>query len=157
MMRRFIAAALFLCAATATAQPVPSLYVPLHPCRLYDSRDDTAGAFTAQSTRYLLVRGNCNVPDAANAVAVTALALNPAATGHVKIWESSLPQPEASSFNFRPFPGADSSYLLARLCYPLEECLGEDLSVYASQATDIIVDVVGYTVPMPIVDNYPPE
>lgn len=135
---------LFL-AGAALAQPVPSLFVPLQPCRMYDSRP--IGRFTAGSTHYFAVRETCNVPATASAVALTAVAFNPSANGHVKIFESNGAQPDASSFNFRGVSGGDSSYVTSLLCYPELECAGVDLAVYVYQETDIILDVVGYYVP----------
>lgn len=149
MKRTFLLlVAIFLPAALA-AQPGPSSYSPLHPCRFFDSRDSEGAPFATNSTHFFKVRGSCNVPSTANAVALTVVAFGPAANGHAKVWDSGILQPAASSFNFRAGPGASSSFLIPRLCYPVEECSDVDLSVYVSQETHIIIDVVGFTELLP--------
>lgn len=139
----------------AEAQPGASFYHPLNPCRLFDSREldnvvdaspDNAGdPFAANSTHYFLVRGSCNVPEEANAVAMTVAAINPAATGHAKVYDSGISQPASSSLNYRSGSGGVSSFLMPRLCFPVLECSGVDLAVFVNQETHFIVDIVGYT------------
>lgn len=135
----------------AEAQPGASFYHPLNPCRFFDSRDpgNTGDPFAANSTHYFLVRGSCSVPEEANAVAVTVAAINPAATGHAKVYDSGISQPASSSFNYRSGSGGVSSFLVPRLCFPVLECSGVDLAVFVSQETHFIIDVVGYTTLVP--------
>lgn len=147
MFKKVLLAVFMLTAVNPLVAQAGSLYVPLNPCRMFDSRVDGGAALAGGSTTYLLARGSCGVPEEAVAVAVTAVAFSPSASGHLKLWESSLPQPVASSMNFRSGPGSDSSFLAPRLCYPVAECAAEDLALYVSQTTHVILDVVGYYIP----------
>ena len=134
-------------AAAANAQPVASNYVPLNPCRLFNSQVSPGTTLSAGSTTYILTRGSCNVPQSANAVALTLTATGASAAGSITVWESSLPLPTPNSMSFRG-NGTDSSFTIARLCYPLEECASDDLALrVTSAATHVILDVVGYFTP----------
>ena len=131
----------------AKAQPVPSSYIPMNPCRLFNSQVSPGTTLSAGSTTYILARGSCNIPDSATALALTLTATGATAAGSITVWESSLPQPTPNSMSFRG-NGTDSSFTIARLCYPLYDCLGEDLAIkVTSSATHVILDVVGYFAP----------
>jgi hypothetical protein len=140
--RCVLAVLLVLCAVRAEAQVAPSSYTPLAICAVFDA------PLTAGSTAYFLARGTCNIPPTANAVALIAEAVCPSANGEARVWESSLPTPALSSMNFRKAPGSDSSLLIVRLCYPLDECAGEDLAVQVTKATRIVLKAVGYFEPL---------
>lgn len=134
-------------AVAANAQPVASHYVPMNPCRLFNSQVSPGTTLSAGSTTFILARGSCSIPQEANAVALTLTATGASAAGSITVWESSLPLPTPNSMSFRG-NGTDSSFTIARLCYPLEECLGEDLAIrVTTSATHVILDVVGYFVP----------
>jgi hypothetical protein len=123
----------------ATAQPVPSAYVPLAPCLLADQ------GIAANTTAYLLVRGKCNVPTEANAVTFTVLASTRSGAG-VAIFGSDLPW---SGLPTALFKGSLSTEATVRLCYPEAECRGEDLAVRAIDApVRVVLLVVGYHLPL---------
>jgi hypothetical protein len=142
-----LAALAILNAADAHAQVVASNYVPLNPCRLFNSQVSPGTTLSAGSTTYILARGSCNIPQNANAVALTLTATGATAAGSITVWESSLPLPTPNSMSFRG-NGTDSSFTIARLCYPVEECAAEDLAIrVTSAATHVILDVVGFFAP----------
>jgi opacity protein-like surface antigen len=137
-----------LTTAAAAAQPTASTYVPFNPCRLFNSQVSPGTTLSAGSTTYILARGSCNIPQSANAVALTLTATGATAAGSITVWESSLPLPTPNSMSFRG-NGTDSSFTIARLCYPVEECAGEDLAIrVTSAASHVILDVVGYFEPL---------
>jgi hypothetical protein len=136
--------------AVAEAQKVPSSFTPIQPCRLFDSRELPGGQPLTNGVTYqIAVRGECGVPETANAVFLTAVSTGATAAGFVKIWASDLLPPDASTFNFRG-NGDDSSSTFARLCAPpLLECSEVDLSFrIAFTPTHLILDVAGYTEPL---------
>lgn len=151
-MRKAFAAATFsvlavLNAAAMNAQPVASDYVPLNPCRLFNSQVSPGSTLASGSTTYILARGSCNVAANATAVALTLTATGATAAGSITVWESSLSLPTPNSMSFRG-NGTDSSFTIARLCYPVEECASDDLAIrVTSAATHVIIDVVGYFLP----------
>jgi hypothetical protein len=144
-MKNFaLAAILFALASTAAAQVVPSSYTPLSNCSFFDS------AIPGGSTAYLTARGHCNVPQAANAVAVVVAAIDPLAAGQAKLLESSLPVSTANpGLYWKAGTGATSGFLIVRLCYPAEECGGGDLALYVSASTRFVVQITGYFQPLP--------
>lgn len=146
----FVAAAILalLNVAAAQAQPVASNYIPLNPCRLFNSQVSPGTTLSAGSTTFLVVRGVCNIPESANAVALTLTTTGATAAGSITVWEENLPLPTPNSMSFRG-NGTDSSFTIARLCYPVEECAGNDLQLrVTSAATHVILDAVGYFTPV---------
>jgi hypothetical protein len=134
-------------AAAANSQVVASDYVPLNPCRLFNSQVSPGTTLSSGSTTYILARGSCNIPQSANAVALTLTATGASAAGSITVWESSLPLPTPNSMSFRG-NGTDSSFTIARLCYPVWDCAADDLAIrVTSAASHVIVDVVGYFTP----------
>lgn len=144
-MKKLIGFLLFLAAVAASAQVVPSAYVPLGGCAFYDS----GTPLIANSVVFLKARGSCNVPATANAVAVTIAATAPN-RGCARLGESSLPiattQPVLA---WKGGAGSASGNPIVRLCYPAEECGGEDLALSPSVDTRIKITILGYFEPLP--------
>jgi hypothetical protein len=132
--------------AAAHAQPVASNYIPFNPCRLFNSQVSPGTTLSAGSTTYLTVRGSCNIPNSANAVALTLTTTGATAAGSITVWEDNMTLPTPNSMSFRG-NGTDSSFTIARLCYPLEECINDLQLRVTSAATHVIIDVVGYFTP----------
>ncbi len=144
-MFRIIALSLLVCVSAAGAQPVPSSYTPLNPCRIFDSRADEQ--LEGDTTTFLHARGLCNVPESANAVFVTVMATGGMFPGYLTIWGGETARPAGITMTFNG-ASLNSSGAFVRLCYPAEECF-EDLAVYTCSTTDVVLDVVGYTEPLP--------
>lgn len=152
MKKTFVVTALtiltILSAAAAHAQPVASNYVPLNPCRLFNSQASPGTTLSAGSTTFIPVRGYCSIPQSANAVALTLTATGATSAGSITVWEENLTLPTPNSMSFRG-NGTDSSFTITRLCYPVEECAGNDIQLrVTSAATHVILDVVGYFTPV---------
>ena len=146
MKKLSVALLLALCAtAAAQAQVVPSSYTPINPCTFFDS---TGGSQLSSGTTYYdLVRGSCNVPTSANAVAIIITASGASSAGDIVVWDAGT-EPSPASMAFRG-SGTDSSFLIVRLCYPEEECTGEDIAVKArTSSTHVKLVVVGYFEPI---------
>ena len=148
-MKRFLLPLIMLMLGPMTieGQVVPSAYTPLNPCRIFDS---TPGpTLTAGTTYWDLARGSCNVPQTANAVALTLTASGASAAGTLKVWDSGSSEPAVSGMAFRG-DGTDSSFSIVRLCYPVEECSTEDIAIkVVTSNSHVVLDVVGYFEPLP--------
>lgn len=167
--QRFVIIALALASVaalvpgTAEAGSPGSVYVPLTPCRIYDSRVAFGGPgpFTANSTRNINIVGvtgpfpggpltGCGVPGytgplpGATAVAINITAASPAANGNFKVWQTSHTEPTfASIINFRTGANIANAAVIALDDDVVE---GDDLEFRASQGSELIIDVLGYFV-----------
>lgn len=139
-----VLALLLLASLPLAAQVVPSDYVPLGGnCTLYDSGSSTPLA--AGTTTYIAVRGACNVPEEANAVAVQVFAFNPAASGELQLFDSGIvPSVPFMAFQRRVETSGSG---IVRLCYPALECSVVDLGLRASASGRYVVLVSGYFQP----------
>jgi hypothetical protein len=136
--------ALCLAATLAHAQPAPSAYVPLAPCRAFDSRVSAGGSGPFSGTIHLIVREVCNIPEDATAISFAVTAVSPSAAGYLLVWEENLSRPVAASLTFS---STATSGGLTRLCYPLIEC-SNDIQIFVSQTTDVALDITGAYVPI---------
>lgn len=139
---------LALIPSIAHGQSVPSLYVPIDTCMLYDSRLDPGWKITPGEVFYIDVRGNCNIPEEANSVTLILVSYLSDSYGYVKLVASDVSlSTSLTSMDVRPV-GADSSLLTVRLCYPLSGCHEEgDIHGVGIVTTYYIAKAVGYTVP----------
>lgn len=125
------------------AQVVPSDYVPLAGnCALYDSGSTPLAANT---TAYVAVRGACNVPAEANAVAVQVFAFAPATAGELQLFDSGIvPGVPFMAFQRRIETSGSG---IVRLCYPALECSVVDIGLRASASGRYVILVSGYFQP----------
>ena len=129
-----------------------SVYVPIVPCRLLDTRPapDTVGAqstplHAAEVVTFAVwgTNGNCTIPNAATGIATNATAVNPTATSYVTIYPADAsPRPTASNLNVvagsPPTPNQVTVGLSATGA----------ISVYNNGGTlDLVIDIVGYYQP----------
>ena len=129
---------------------------PLVPCRIVDTRapfshgrlsNNTVDSFNALATDYSSqggLAGDCGVPNRALAVELNVVAVNPAAQGYLTLYPSETTRPNASILNYSPGQTIANSATVGRCAMPDGGLCGNDLSIYASAATDILVDVLGY-------------
>jgi hypothetical protein len=135
-------------AVSAQAQVAPSSYTPLSNCAFLDTR--SSAPYAANSTHFFKVRGSCNVPATANAVALTIVAVDPNADGRARVLESSLPNDTAQSVLYwKGGTGNTSGTPIVRLCYPVDECSTEDLQLWTSAQAHFLIRVAGYFEPLP--------
>jgi len=131
---------------------------PLEPCRIVKTTGMLGGDLVAGEVRSLLainVLGDfveqggadfdCGVPSTATAIHVNITAVNPKAKGHLRIYPYGADLPNASIVNFTPGVtiANAATVKICRDAWDAGLC-DYDFSVFASAATDVIVDVMGY-------------
>jgi hypothetical protein len=151
-----LAGAVFLVGAgglltVSAARPgTVSVFTPMVPCRLLDTRTDTIvgsrgsplGAGESHTARVAGVNGACNVPVDATAVSFNATIVNPSASSFLTVWPADQSRPTASSLNWvirQPAtPNAVTSALSATGA----------VNFYNNYGTvDLVVDINGYYTP----------
>jgi hypothetical protein len=117
-------------------------YYPVGPCRLADTRIGT-GAFggpplDAGVTRnFPVLAGPCGIPATAQAYTFNITAVPHGPLGFVSVWGAGGGQPGASTLN-APTGAVTSNLAIVRAG------AGGAISIMASNATDIILDITGY-------------
>ncbi|MFM7063157.1 MAG: leishmanolysin-related zinc metalloendopeptidase, partial [Actinomycetes bacterium] len=154
--------ALVLLAAGAVAGPVSdaepaaavtpgSLYVPLTPCRVLDTRSG-GGALQPNVARNVQVAGTgaaiaaqggtpggCGVPSTATAVEMAVSAVNPVGNGFLRIWPAGETAPTATFVNYAAGQSTTNTGAVTRAA------TSPDLTLQAFvAATEVVVDVQGY-------------
>lgn len=156
-------------APVATQAPTPrdtgagiteTEFVPIAPCRIYDTRNGQGGSTVGAGTfRILKVRGpedfagqfaaqggkagGCGVPPSAAAVEATVTAVAPAGSGYLRFWPSGQPEPLATFLNY--VQGFSPSNTGALSICNVSCGAASDLRVRAfSSATHVVIDVQGY-------------
>ena len=127
--------------ASASAGQV---YVPVTPCRVVDTRNPGSAfggpEMSGGSTRdFPIPSGECGIPLTAQAYALNVTVVPDAELGYLAIWPEGLSQPLVSTLN------SDGRVKAASAIVPAGTSGG--VSVYVSDATQVILDVVGYFVP----------
>lgn len=135
-----------LAPSPAMAVEPTSRYVPVTPVRLADTRHafgtTPAGRLAAGGTLTMAVTGRTEVavPAGATAAVVGVVAIGTAGAAFLTVWPSDQPRPDASNIN-TDGPGRTVADLVtSRLSS------NGQLSIYASAATDVAVDLFGYYV-----------
>ena len=90
-----------------------SVYVPISPCRVVDTRGGGGGVFAPNQQRSYQVggggasfaaqggaAGGCGVPDGAAAVEASVTAVSPGGNGFFRAWPTGVPAPNATFLNF---------------------------------------------------------
>ena len=123
-------------------------FYPLPPCRLVDTRYPAGtppgnlggGTLTGGITRtYTPQQGACGVPSTAAAYSLALTALPPGTLWFLSVWPHGQPWPGVSTIN--PDGTATSNAAI------VPAGTGGALDFYASQNTDLIVDINGYFAP----------
>jgi uncharacterized repeat protein (TIGR01451 family) len=110
------------------------------PTRLLDTRSGVGGKSTpfGAGERYDLSVTGSVVPAGATAVALTVTYVNPTAPGYLTLWPAGANQPTVSTAN----PGEPDD-IRSNLAI-VKTGTGGKVSVFSSQPTGVVVDVVGY-------------
>ena len=120
----------------------PLQFTPITPCRLVDTRlaPGTFGgpAMGAKTTRsFALPQSACGVPSNALAYSLNVTVVPAGSLGYLTIWPTGEPQPVVSTLNSIDWQGQGQCRNRAR------GRLGA-VSVYASNTTNVILDINGY-------------
>ncbi len=117
-------------------------YTPVTPCRAVDTRLGSGGRFSAGETRaYPLFSAPCGIPNNARAVAMNVTAVPPGPLSYVTAGPASAPLPLVSTLN--SFNGR----VVANFAIVPAAFSTVAVQFFASNATDLIVDVMGYFSP----------
>jgi hypothetical protein len=119
-------------------------FVPVTPCRIVDTRNAT-GAFggpelaAATTSTFDVPRSDCGIPLAAVAYSLNVTVVPAQSLGYLTIWPTGEPQPTVSTLNSDGRVKANATITPAGI--------DGGVSVYASDATQFILDIEGYFVP----------
>jgi len=132
-------------ASVAHAQTAPSLsFVPVTPCRIADTRN-TAGPFggpalAAKGTRsFVIPSSSCNIPTTALAYALNFTVVPHVTLGFLTVWPTGESQPLVSTLN-----SYDGRVKANAAILPAGS--GGAISLYATDETDVVIDISGYFV-----------
>ena len=158
---RFLAVLILTLAGRAPGQTQESVFVPLPPCRVVDSRigvGGISGPLAPGATNRVRFRDRCGIPGLTNdggsevnrttALALNIIAVAPTGFGHLLAWPANQPAPAASVINYSPgqtiangvvVPMCDQEASAALVCQ------SGDISFLAGvSSTHLVVDVSGY-------------
>jgi Divergent InlB B-repeat domain len=133
----------------ASSDSTALAFFPLTPCRVVDTRN-TSGPLggpwltALQPRSFPILSGNCNIP---TNVSVQAYSLNvsvvPWSTlGYLTLWPTNMPQPFVSTLN------APTGTVTANAAIvPAGSDVNKSISAYATDNTDLIIDINGYFAP----------
>jgi hypothetical protein len=114
---------------------VPDTFIPVPVTRLLDTRPNQ---IAAGATRNLTVTGVAGVPTNATAVALNVAAVLPT-TGHLRVFPAGAALPDASVLNFQTGKNTPNHVIV-------KVGASGQISIYAGNNTDVIVDINGYFV-----------
>ena len=142
--------------AQSVAANLQTLYVPIAPCRIVDTRAGSGGHGTpiGASTRTYYVggtqmfvpqggkSGGCGIPVGATAIAATITAVNPHHGGFIRAWPNGANEPTATLLNYA------TSSIGTGATVPIKSSAALALKVRNySGPTDLVIDVAGYYIP----------
>jgi hypothetical protein len=134
-------------AGAITPRPVGNVFVPIVPCRLFDTRPAPATIgtrahpltadeeFVAQTTG---ANGDCSLPATSTAVVLNVTAVGPVGDGFLTVWPADAPRPNASNLNFSDGQAPVANAVTVKLGG------GAIRFVSSASRVDAIADVVGY-------------
>ncbi len=133
----------FTTATLSTAQALR--FVPVTPCRVADTRN-AAGPFGGPSIaggtsrNFTIPSSACNIPPTAQAYSLNVAVVPAGPLGFLTLWPSGQSQPAVSALNsLDGSTKSDASIVPAGV--------GGAISVFASNTTDVVLDINGYFVP----------
>ena len=127
--------------------PTAWQFVPVTPCRVVDTRnaDGTFGgpAIAGGTSRdFPIPQGSCDIPSAAAAYSLNVTVVPHGSLGYLTIWATGQPQPLVSTMNSPDGRIKANAAIVA-------DGTNQAVSVYASDTTDVVLDINGYFVPLP--------
>jgi Putative Ig domain len=137
--------ALLTVSLVAVAQ-VPLQFVPVTPCRVVDTRWLPNGPFSGpaiqgQTSRdFAIPNGACSIPNTAAAYSLNIAVVPRGGLGYLTVWPAGQPRPVLATLN-----SVDGRIKANAAIIPAGS--GEAISVYATQTTDVVLDIDGYFAP----------
>ena len=126
-----------------------AVFVPISPCRLFDTRPGVGvGPRTVPLQggapvvwNVLGANGNCTIPADATSVVMNMTIVNPTTAGFLTVWPSDQGQPVASSMNWIPGQAATPNAITSKV-----SSAGQISTFVNSGTVDLIADINGYYV-----------
>jgi hypothetical protein len=128
--------------------PAGDVFVPVPVSRLLDTRN-VGGPIAVGTIRNLTVTGVAGVPADATAVALNVAAVSPSAAGHLRVFPAGEPLPTASVINFASGKNTPNHVIV-------KVGASGQISMYAGDTTQVIVDVNGYFTNTAVGSTYVP-
>ncbi len=122
----------------------PLMFIPVTPCRVADTRNPN-GAFGGPALGAGAVRNfsipssACGIPSSAAAYSLNVTAVPSGALGYITVWPAGQAQPLVSTLNSDGRIKANAAIVPAGA--------NGAVSIYASDATHVVLDIDGYFVP----------
>ncbi len=144
-----------------------SIFVPVTPCRVVDTRQPSPSPIGGGTTRSFDVVGaatnyaaqggsatGCGIPGfsagvpVVTAVAINVVAVNPSAQGNLVVFPTDTTPGTSSTLNF-PNSATIPLNIANGVIIPVrQDQAGADLTVKPSQTTHVVIDVTGYFMPL---------
>jgi uncharacterized repeat protein (TIGR01451 family) len=126
--------------------PAALAFFPIAPCRLVDTRNKAGSlggpSMTAGQTRtFPVLSAPCNLPVAARAYSLNFAVVPPGILGYLTAWPTGQSQPLAATLN-------DLTGTIVGNAAIVPAGTNGDINVFATAATDVVIDVNGYFAPM---------
>jgi hypothetical protein len=123
--------------------PAPALeahtFVPIRPCRVVDTRAVGAELSADSARDFVMTGGPCGIPSNAQAYALNVTAIPEGKLGFLTAWPQGMERPMVSTLNSDGRTKAVAAIVAAGA--------NGGVSVYASDSTQVALDVTGYFVP----------
>ncbi len=126
--------------------PTGLYFVPMTPCRVADTRNTPNGPFSGPSLGggtsrdFIIPSSACGIPPSAMAYSLNVTVVPQGSLGYLTVWPSGQARPLASTLN-----SLDGRIKANAAIVPAGT--GGAVSVYATNATDLVLDINGYFVP----------
>ena len=126
-----------LVGATFFQNGVLQQFVPVTPCRLVDTRQSGNPIQGGTSQNFTVPQlGGCNIPSSSAAYSLNVTVVPHGTLGYLTVWPTGEVQPDVSTLNSDGRTKANAAIVLAGT--------NGAISVYASNTTDLILDIDGY-------------
>ncbi len=128
----------FVPAGTASALD----FYSVTPCRIADTRNPNGAeggpSINGGGSRSFPIQGACNIPSTAKAYSLNVTAVPHGSLGFLTVWPAGEAQPDSSTLN------SSTGAVTANAAIVPAGTAGGEVSIYASDAIDVILDVNGY-------------
>ena len=125
----------------ASANAMALAFYPLSSCRMIDTRGPNAPYLSGGQERDFSVLGACGVPSTALAYSLNVTALPHRTLGYLTVWPEGQQRPLVSTLNAQTGATTANAALVTG-------GVGGEIAAYASDDTDMLVDVNGYFAPI---------
>jgi lysophospholipase L1-like esterase len=140
-----------------TDEPASYIYVPITPCRVADTRISNGTSFAApslvagQQRSFQLANSACHLPPTALAdggavsLNVTIVPIAGRPVSYVTVWGTSATEPQTPLTSTLNAPTGTTTANASIVT--IDPSTSESVSVYSSDATDLVLDITGYFAP----------